>query len=162
MPGTSEIAPESVVDRAVSDGTTLLLLKSPESWMQFLNPAAGIGYESNFTVGTDWVGGVHFVTDHPVLSGLPVNTAMNWPYQELVKEGNSRLGFKIADERFIAGAYRSWPFHLGTAMGETPCGKGRVLYTTLRLCEPLLSPEPAAEPARKLFGNIIRWAASGK
>ena len=77
LPGTSEIAPESVVDRAVSDGTTLLLLKSPESWMQFLNSAAGIGYESNFTVGTDWVGGVHFVTDHPVLSGLPVNTAMN-------------------------------------------------------------------------------------
>ena len=147
-------------DVTLSDGTTLLLLKSPESWMQFLNSAAGIGYESNFTVGTDWVGGVHLVNDHPVLSGLPVNTAMNWPYQELVKDGNSRLGFKIADERFIAGAYRSWPFHLGTAMGEAPCGKGQVLYTTLRLCEPLLSPEPAAEPARKLFGNIIRWAAS--
>ncbi len=87
-------------DVTLSDGTTLLLLKSPESWMPFLNPAAGIGYESNFTVGADWVGGVHFVTYHPVLSGLPVNTAMNWPYQELVKEGNSRLGFKIAVEAF--------------------------------------------------------------
>lgn len=158
MPGTSAIAPESIVDRAVSDGTTLLLLKSPESWMEFLNPTANIGYTENFTVGTDWVGGVHFVTDHPVLHGLPVNTAMNWPYQELVKNGNQRLGFKIADENFIAGAYRSWPFHLGTAMGEAPCGKGRVLYSTLRLTEPLSSPEPAAEPARKLFGNIIRWA----
>ena len=109
------------------------------------------------------MGGVHFVTDHPVLHGLPVNTAMNWPYQELVKNGNQRLGFKIADENFIAGAYRSWPFHLGTAMGEAPCGKGRVLYSTLRRTEPRSSAEPAAEPARKLFGNIIRWATpSGK
>lgn len=160
MPGTSAIDPESVVERAVADGTTLLLLKSPESWMQFLNPTAEIGYSGNFTVGDNWVGGVHFVADHPMLRGLPVNVGMNWPYQELVKDGNRRLGLKVARENFIAGAYRSWPFHLGTAMGEAPCGKGRVLYTTLRLTDSLLSPEPSAEVSRKLFGNILRWAAT--
>ena len=157
-PGTSAIAPESIVDRTMTDGTTLLLLRSPESWMEFLNPTAGIGYNSLFTVGTDWVGGVHFATSHPVLAGLPANTAMNWPYQEVVKDGNRRLGFKIDKENMIMGCYRSWPFHLGTAMGETQCGKGRVLYSTLRITEALNSPEPSAEVARKLFGNIIRWA----
>lgn len=157
-PGTSAIAPETIVDRATADGTTLLLLKSPESWMQFLNPAAGIGYKGLYTVGDNWVGGVHFVAEHPVLAGLPVNTGMNWPYQELVKEGNLRLGFYVDRENLIAGSYRSWPFHLGTAMGEAPCGKGRVLYSTLRLAECLNNPDPSAEVGRRLFANIINWA----
>ena len=54
---------------------------------------------------------------HPLFEGLPVDDALNWPYQVVVKNGDRRFGFRMQGEELVVGSYRSTPFELGTAVG---------------------------------------------
>ena len=158
-PGDAAVLPQTLLDRVAQDGTTMLLLDEADSWMNYVDTYTGCGYRGFYTVGSNWVGGIHFVREHPLFAELPVNCAMNWPYQELVRDGDRRLGVYVDREELIAGSYRSTPFHLGTAVGSVPCGRGRIYYSFLHLTAALNAPAPAAEVARKLFCNFVEVAA---
>ena len=160
--GNAAIAPQELLDRVKKDGTSLLLLKSAESWMDIVSENTGSAYDGYYSVGRNWIGGLHFVKDHPLFEELPVNCAMGWPYQELVRDGDRRLGMYMDHEEMVVGSYRSTPFHLGTAVGIVPCGKGKIYYSTLDLIDHLNEPSESSEVARKLFCNFIEVAANRK
>lgn len=161
-PGNAAIAPQELLDRVKNEGTSLLLLGSAESWMDAVSEYTGSGYHGYYSVGRNWIGGIHFVKDHPLFKELPVNCAMGWPYQALVRDGDRRLGMYVDHEELVVGSYRTTPFHLGTSVGIIPCGKGKIYYSTLDLVDHLNNPSGASEVARKLFCNFIEVATKGK
>ncbi len=150
--------PQRLLERARRDGTTLLILDYAEPWMEFLRQHAAVKYSGAFKVGTNWLGGVHFVRQHPLFKELPTNSAMNWPYQAVVRNGNDRVGLLLQDEELVAGAYHSYPMQLGTAVGVIPFGQGRIVVSTLDIVDNLAVETGPAEVARKLLCNYIEYA----
>lgn len=159
-PDDSPVNPKELFDRVANDGTTLLLVDNADSWMEDAAKYVDAGYKGYYVVGNNWIGGVHFVRESPLFKELPVNCAMGWPYQELVRDGDHRTGFLIDGGEMVAGSYRSWPFYLGSAVGILPCGKGRIIYSTLNIVNALDNPSGASEVARKVFCNFVEAAAS--
>lgn len=161
-PGDSPVDPNELFDRVANDGTALLLIDNADSWMEDIARYVNVGYKGYYVVGKDWIGGVHFVKESPLFKELPVNCAMGWPYQEVVRNGDHRTGFIIDSGEMVAGSYRSWPFHLGSAVGILPCGKGRIIYSTLNIVNALDNSSGASEVARKLFCNFVEESSNGK
>lgn len=155
LPSQSEVSPESLFARAKRDGTRIIILNNADTWMETLCRATGVKYNGFYTVGRNWVGGVHFVKEHPYFGKMPVNTGMGWPYQALVHDGDRRLGFDLEGDNMIVGSYRSWPFHLGSALGELQFGNGKIIYNTLDIENNLLNPDTSASVARRLFYNLL-------
>jgi beta-galactosidase len=158
-PTTEEVDPEKLFQRAANDGTTLLFLERPETWLDLITKHTHVTSQGTFTVGTDWLGGQFFARKHPLLEGLPVDCAMNWPYQRVVRRGATRFGMRLEGEELVAGAYQSWPMALGTAIGLINCGKGRIILSSLDICGALEDSDSAAEVARKMLCNYIRFAS---
>ncbi len=159
-PSQISILPQTLFDRVKNEGTTLILLSHTETWMKAVADYASITYDGYYNVGKDWIGGIHFVKDHPLFAGLPVNDALNWPYQQVVRNGNQRLGFRIRGEELVVGSYKSYPFELGTAVGIIPCGKGKIIFSSLDIANNLDDPSGPAEVARKIVCNYIKYALS--
>ncbi|MDE5749559.1 MAG: beta-galactosidase, partial [Duncaniella sp.] len=158
LPGRTAVSADSLLTRVREDGTRLVLLTNADTWIETLCGAIGADYKGTYTVGSNWVGGVHFVKESPLFDPMPVNTSMGWPYQAVVRDGNHRTGFEIDGEDMedmIVGSYRSWPFHLGGALGSLPYGKGEVVYNTLDIESNLLNPDNSASVARRLFKNLL-------
>lgn len=157
----SAIAPD-LLTRVERDGTTLVLLERAESWMPAIARATkdAVRYSGSFKVGKTWLGGIHFVKNHPLFAGLPVDTAMDWPYQAVVRNGDERTGLVLEGEEFAAGCYHSYPMHLGTAVGVIRLGRGRIIFSTLDICSHLNSVEGPAHVARKLLGNYLNYTGS--
>jgi hypothetical protein len=125
--------------------------------MDLIVKNTSITYRGKFLVGTAWLGGVHFVKRHPLFSDLPANDGMNWPYQAVVKNGADRYGLEIEGDEVVAGAYHAYPMKLGTAVGIIPCGKGKIVFSTLDICGTLAAKESSANVARKLLCNFIEF-----
>lgn len=157
-PDNAMISPDSFLKRVHADGTTLLLLESAESWMDVVAERSGIGYDGYYAVGRNWIGGIHFVKSHPLFKELPVNCAMAWAFQDLVRDGDRRLGFKTNGDELVVGSYRSMPFHLGSAVGVIPYGRGKIVYSTLDISRNLNSKTSSSDVVRKLFCNMIETA----
>jgi hypothetical protein len=156
--------PAKLLARVRDDGTTLLILDRADTWMDLIakNATTPIKYAGTFTVGRTWLGGEHFVKEHPLFKDLPVNCAMDWPYQAVVRDGNARYGLLLEGEELVAGAYHCYPMRLGTAVGVIPCGKGRIVVSTLDICDNLASREEPANVARKLLCNFIEYATESR
>ena len=159
LPTASAIEPQKIIDAVKENGTTLVILDAVESWMDIISKNTTIQYEGYYAVGRNWVGGVHFVKNHPLFADLPVNDGMDWPYQAVVHDGDRRLGLRITGEEMIVGSYRSTPFDLGTAVGIIPCGKGQIIFSTLDIADNLHQPSGPSDVARKILANIIKYAA---
>ena len=95
---------------------------------------------------------------HPLFAGLPVNGALNWPYQSVVKNGDQRFGFRMQGEELVVGSYRSTPFELGTAVGIIPCGKGKIIFSSLDIADNLDDSSGPAEVAKKILCNYIKYS----
>ncbi|MCD8166270.1 MAG: PA14 domain-containing protein [Bacteroides sp.] len=158
-PTATVIEPQQIIDRVKNDGTTLFLLDATEAWMEVIKQNIEIQYNGYYSVGRNWVGGVHFVKEHPLFKGLPVNDGLNWPYQAVVRQGDSRFGLRIEGEEMIVGSYRSTPFELGTAVGIIPCGKGEIIFSTLDILTNLDQSSGPSEVAKKILCNYINYAA---
>jgi len=158
-PATGEIDPDKLFQRAAVDGTTILFLQRPDTWLDEIAKHTGVKSEGVFTIGMDWLGGQFFARKHPLLDGLPVDCAMNWSYQRVVRRGVTRLGMRLEGEELVAGAYESWPMSLGTAIGVINCGKGKVIVSSLDICGALDDTDSTAEVARKMLCNYIRFAS---
>jgi hypothetical protein len=74
-------------------------------------------------------------------------------------DGRSRYGLRVEGEQLVAGCWQSTPMDLGTVVGVVPCGKGRIIFSTLEICPHLNDPAGPADVARKLFCNYIEYAA---
>lgn len=158
-PGSAAIAPDEFIRRAAENGTALIIIDNVPSWMVDIADAAGIGYKGFYAVGCNWIGGIHFVKEHPMFAGLPVNCAMDWPYQALVRDGDERLGLYLDGGEMVAGSYRSTPFHLGAAAGIIPLGKGKIIYSTLDI-PGALNTNPISSPAATPAGTPTASSAN--
>lgn len=153
---------EKLMARVRDDGTTLIIADFADTWMELVAKHTAVKYAGSFKVGTAWAGGIHFVREHPLFKGLPVNGAMDWPYQAVVRNGNERTGLLLEGEELVAGAWHGHleaaPQKLGTVVGVIPCGKGRIIVSTLDIVENLQSNETPAHVARKLLCNYLEFA----
>ena len=160
VPEINAADPQKLIDRVANEGTTLIIAENADTWMDLICKNTKATCSGKFQIGTAWLGGVHFVKQHPLFNGLPTNDGMNWPYQAVVKNGNDRYGLEVEGEELVAGAYHAYPMKIGTAVGIIPCGKGIIIFSTLDICGNLNSKESAAHVARKLLCNFIEY--SGK
>lgn len=158
QPSAATIAPQKLFERVKNEGTTLILLGSTETWMKSVAEYTNTVYNGYYNVGKDWIGGIHFVKKHPLFEDLPVDDALNWPYQVVVKNGDRRFGFRMQGEELVVGSYRSTPFELGTAVGVIPCGKGKIIFSSLDIADNLSDPSGPAEVARKILCNYIKYS----
>jgi hypothetical protein len=153
-----ESAPPDIaklIGRVRNDGTTLFILDRADTWMDVIQKNTAVKYNGSFQIGTTWLGGLHFVRADPLFKELPVNTAMDWPYQAVVADGKTRSGLLLEGEQLVAGAWHSYPMALGTAVGIIPCGKGRIVVSTLDIAGQLNSTDTSTLVARKLLCNFI-------
>lgn len=152
--------PAQLLERVRRDGTTLIVLERADAWMTLLakEPDVPVRYGGAFRVGKTWLGGVHFVREHELFRDLPVNMAMDWPYQSVVRNGDERLGLLIEGEELAAGCYHCYPMQLGTAVGVFPLGRGQVIFSTLDIVANLDAPAGPADVARKLLCNYLSFA----
>ena len=157
-PSATAIAPQKLFERVKNEGTTLILLGSTETWMKAVAEYTNTVYNGYYNVGKNWIGGIHFVKEHPLFAGLPVNVALNWPYQAVVKNGDQRFGFRMQGEELVVGSYRSIPFELGTAVGIIPCGKGKIIFSSLDIADNLDDSSGPAEVAKKILCNYIKYS----
>jgi beta-galactosidase len=148
--------PDELVSRA-KDGTTVIIADYADSWMSAVQKATNVKYKGPFTLGTAWTGGQYFAVKHPLFAGLPVNQALNWPYEDVVRTGRSRYGLVLDGEQLVAGCWQSTPMQLGTAVGVIPSGKGKIVVSTLDICPHLDDAPGPADVARKLFCNYIQY-----
>ncbi|HEY1717387.1 MAG TPA: PA14 domain-containing protein [Verrucomicrobiae bacterium] len=146
-----------LIERVKNDGTTLFILDRADTWMNLVTNNTSAKFNGSFQIGTAWLGGLHFVREHPLFKDLPVNTAMDWPYQAVVRDGKARSGLLLEGEELVAGAWHCYPMELGTAVGIIPCGKGRIVVSTLDIAGQLNSSDSSAEVARKLLCNFIAF-----
>jgi len=150
--------PNRLIERVRNDGTTLFILDRADTWMNLITNNTSVKYAGSFKIGTTWLGGIHFVREHPLFKDLPVNQALDWPYQAVVRNGKTRSGLLLEGEDLVAGAWHSYPMALGTAVGIIHCGKGQIVVSTLDIASQLNSTDTSAEVARKLLCNFIAWA----
>ena len=161
IPDLSKVDPQKLIDRVKKEGTSLVIIDNAVSWMELISRnTPTVKYTGNFVVGSTWLGGVHFVKQHPLFKDLPVNQELSWPYEMVVKNGNERVGIEMEGEELVAGAYHSFPLKLGTAVGIIPCGKGKIIFSTLDIYNSLMEKESTAEVARKLLLNYIDFASA--
>jgi len=158
LPEPNPPSPARLIQRVHDDGTTLVILDRADTWMNLITNNTAARYDGSFVIGTAWLGGLVFVREHPLFKDLPVNTAMSWPYQAVVRNGRSRTGLRLAGEELVAGAWHSYPMELGTAVGIVRCGKGKIIVSTLDIASQLNSTDTSAEVARKLLCNFIDYA----
>jgi beta-galactosidase len=127
--------------------------------MELIRTNASLKYEGAFQIGLTWLGGSFFLREHPLFKDLPVNQAMNWPYQAVVRDGRNRVALEVEGEELVVGAWHSYPMRLGTAVGVVPLGKGRIVFSTLDICDSIAARGTEREVARKLLCNFIEYAA---
>jgi hypothetical protein len=151
-PGGKKLDPAQILARAQT-GTSIIIADHAEDWLPALKQATGVTYTGTFKVGNVWLGGQFFVREHPLFAGLPVNCALNWPYQAVVDD--HRIGVKIEGEQLVAGCWQSTSCQLGTAVGIVPFGKGRIIFSTLNIVPKLGMANPPSLVARKLLANFI-------
>ena len=60
--------------------------------------------------------------------------------------------------KLVAGVYRSHGFNLGTAVGIIPCGKGKILFSTLDIMPNLNLTSGSSDVAKKLIYNFIEYS----
>jgi len=154
-PIPEKITAAQVLDRAKRDGTKVLILDRASEWLRPIGTATGVPQGETFGIGTGWAGGQFFVKDHPLFAGLPVNQALNWPYQSVL--AGDRKAFDLHGGELIAGAWQSMPMKLGTAVGTLPLGKGTLILSTLDIVSQLDNPDSSAEVARRLFCNFLNY-----
>jgi hypothetical protein len=158
VPETGAPDPQRLIERALRDGTTLLILDYAEVWMEIIRKNTAVTYKGSFKVGTTWLGGIHFARRHPLFKDLPADGALDWPYQAVVRNGNERTGLLLEGEELVAGVWHSFPMQLGTAVGVVQAGRGRVVVSTLDIVENVPAEGGAAGVARKLLCNFIEYA----
>ena len=134
-------------------------------------------YDNMLAFGPSWLGGSYIAGAGPLFSGLPEREAFSWEYQLLaqsprimnglkIKRGNGagnhqNIAMRVAGVETLVGAVTDWNvdfYHKqpGTAVGVIPCGKGKLILSTLYILPFLDSEIGSANVVKKLFCNMIQ------
>ena len=148
-----------LVRRAREDGTKLVLVEGAEDWLKKLRSAGAFPKYDVFHPHKTWVGHNMFAVRHPFFDGLPSDCAMNWEYQKLVVyDGPRHFGLVMEGEEPVVGLVGVPLRGIATSVGIVPCGKGKIVFSSLDLAPNLMvTAKPTAVPKR-IFANILRWA----
>jgi len=155
-PSNAKLTSAQILERARRDGTTVLILAQAGNWLESVTAASGVPTGPSFALGMSWDGGQYFVKDHPLFAGLPVNQALNWPYQGVVER--ERIGLDIRGGELVAGAYGSKNVRLGSAVSVLPAGQGKIIVSALDIVPQLNNRDSVAEVARLLLCNFLNYA----
>lgn len=147
--------------RVESDGTTLLVLDHTAAWARLLADAGLITYDGMLPMGRYWLGGNHFVREHPLFAGLPVNGGMSWEYQELVHYGLPSYGLLLQGEEAVAACVTGHTPQLATTVGIVQHGAGRIVLCTLDIPRAIPGPAGPHDVPKALLMNFLEWAAAG-
>ena len=153
----AELARE-LVRRAREDGATVLILRHADTWASLLGRERVVVEHGWMKCGEWWLGGGFFVREHPLFAGLPVNGAMDWEYQCLVHYGAKRFGLLLDGEEAVVGCVTGHEHKVATAVGVVPCGRGRIVLSTLDLLSTLNEPPGPADVGRSILCNFIAFA----
>jgi hypothetical protein len=143
----------------VREGNTLLVIHDADRWMGHLSRHGAVPASARINLDSMWFGGHFFVKDHPLFRDLPVNTAFNWEYQVLTRYSANRYGLLLPVGESVVGAITREDPEIGTAVGIIPCGKGKIVFSTLAILSNLQSEEAAAVVARKILQNYLEYAS---
>jgi hypothetical protein len=154
---------DKLLKRVSKDGTHLLVLEEGESWVKTLQGKNALPAASIFHPQKTWVGHNYFVREHPFFNDLPVNGGMNWEYQRLVVyDGINHFGLhNVAsdDEEAVVSLVGGSSHIVATSLGIIPYGRGKIVYSALDLSPNLTLSVKAAAVPKKIFCNILNWAA---
>lgn len=151
---------DDILSRVHNNGTTLLILDGVEDWLTALHHKNAIPAYKVFYPAKSWVGSTFFVKEHPFFDELPVNQAMNWEYQELVRYDACRhFGlYDMKGEEPVASVVGS-PFHqIATSVGILPYGKGKIVFSSFNLLSSLRKDTKASNVSKKVLTNYLKWA----
>jgi beta-galactosidase len=121
------------VERAQRDGTRLVLLTSgaadAERVAAFLDERGLLKYSGPVgPSGPSWMGFWFFGRKHGLLSGLPSDGVLDWPYQ--ITSGNG-LMLSGAGVEYVVGYGRNHDPNVGVAAAVVPCGRGKIVLLAL-------------------------------
>ena len=145
--------------RAREDGTTLCFLANTDRWAAALAQAGAITYGGPLVHGKYWLGGGFAARPHQLFNGLPTG-ALGREWQELIQYGATRLGLRLEGEECLAFCWSDHQPEPATAVGVVPCGKGRILLSTLDVARSLNGPAGPADVTRRYFVNVLQWAGA--
>lgn len=151
---------DDILSHVHNNGTVLLILDGVEDWLTALQQKNAIPTYKVFYPAKSWVGSTFFVKEHPFFDELPVNQAMNWEYQELVRYDACRhFGlYDMKGEEPIASVVGS-PFHqIATSVGILPYGKGKIVFSSFDLLSSLRKDTKASNVPKKVLTNCLKWA----
>lgn len=151
---------DEILSQIYNEGTTLLVLDGVEEWLAQLKRKDAIPAYRVFYPSKSWVGSTFFVKEHPFFDELPVNQAMNWEYQELVRYDACRhFGFYDMDGEEPVACVVGSPFHkIATSVGILPYGKGKIVFSSFNLLSSLRKETKASNIPRKILVNYLKWA----
>ncbi len=145
----------------VTDGLTLVVVKQADVWADFLARREVVDYRGRRSLRSGDAGGNYFVRQHPLFTGLPVNTAFNWEYQCLAQyQDRERFGLRLLGEQCVVGCFADHQQELMTAVGVVPLGRGRILLSTLDLEAAIMSHSRASIMAKQILLNYLKYATT--
>ena len=149
---------DGLLKRVKNEGIKLIVMHSPEAFIEALARNKVVKYKSTLRHGHSWKGGIYIVKDHPLVNGMPTNTPMNWQYQLFTRYfGPRHRSFVMTGEQAVIASVSDHQYKVGTAVGIIPYGKGEVLFSTLDIPVHLRSDSPVAHTAKLLFSNFLNW-----
>lgn len=155
---------DNLLRRVSKDGTHLLVLEDSETWVKTLQSKGALPAATIFHPQKTWVGHNYFVREHPFFKELPVNRGMNWEYQRLVVyDGINHFGLYNAssdDEEAVVSLVGGSSHLVSTSVGIVPYGRGKIVYSALDLSPNLSLNANAAAVPKKIFCNMLNWAAN--
>ena len=148
-----------LIRRVRDEGMRLVILRHADAWAEALAERGVVRFEGAMPMGRFWLGGGYFVRDHPLFDGLPVDCAMDWPYQVFAYYGNrERFGLRLAGEDLAAGCFSGHEPRPATAVGVVKAGRGEILFSCLPLLMHLEKGDGPARVAHRFLGNVLAWA----
>ena len=147
-----------------------------ELMQQMLKKGVISRYEGVLSCGTCWLGGSYFGGAGPLFEGLPERIAFSWEYQmfaqnpgnmrwmrikgDKVGDGQVNIAMRIPGVEALVGAVTDFNFDKnlkkpGTAVGVVPCGKGKIVLSTLPILPYLEVEHGATHVVYKMLCNMI-------
>ncbi|HEX5009826.1 MAG TPA: PA14 domain-containing protein, partial [Planctomycetota bacterium] len=154
--------------RRANDGATLCFLDRADRWAGALAAAGAVQYAGRLDHGKYWLGGGFLAREHHLFSGLPTG-ALGGPWQELVHYGANRFGLRLSGEECLCFCVSDHQHEPATAVGVVPCGKGRILLSTLDVVRSLnvgwdaasnTYAQGPADATRRYLVNVLQWAGA--
>lgn len=151
---------DKILSRVKNDGTVLFVMDGYDDWFYELSKRGAFPEYKVFYPAKSWVGSTFIVREHPFFEELPVNCAMNWEYQDLVRYDATRhFGlYDMKGEEPVVSVVGS-PFHeITTSVGILPLGKGKIVFSSFDLVSPLRKQTGSSNVPKKVFSNYLKWA----